>query len=135
MEKITGERCIELLKENFPKFSPYWENYIREWGPDEGLIIQLFPFGDYAIDMIKSNNEVEIKKIFEFVEFLLSNGDDDVQTAITTGFLEHLMHKDPHEIKFKTFCQYLGKESLEYCRAWDKFTGVRTEGLWDSEEK
>ena len=28
------------------------------------------------------------------------------------------------------FVPYLGQESREYCKAWDQFTGVRTEGLW-----
>jgi hypothetical protein len=130
MEKILAERCIELIKESFPKFPPYWESFIRDFGSDPGLIFQMLPFEEYTIDAIKANDEVEIKKIFDFIEFLLCNGDDYVQTAITTGFLEYLMNKDPDEIKFSKFVQYLGKNSIEYCRAWDKFTGLKTEGLW-----
>lgn len=62
-------------------------------------------------------------------------GMNQFKNGIATVFFEYLMAKDPTEIKFKTFSQYLGKESLDYCRAWDKFTGVRTEGLWDDEQK
>ncbi|MBX9744836.1 MAG: hypothetical protein K2X08_06475 [Chlamydiales bacterium] len=130
MEKITDERCIELMKEVFPSFLIYWGDYIRDFGSDLGLTIQMLPFGKYTIDTIKSNNETEIKKIFDFVEFLLCAGDDSVQTAMTTSYLEYLMSKDPDEIKFSTFVKYLGKESIAYCRAWDQFTGVKTEGLW-----
>lgn len=131
MKKITGKKCIELMKEKFPKFISYWESYIREHGADNGLHVQMIPFEEYAIDTIKSNNELEIKKIFEFIEFLLCNGNEAVQNAITTSFLEYLMSKDPDEIQFTSFAKYLGKNSIGYCRAWDEFTGVKTKGIWE----
>jgi hypothetical protein len=131
MDKITEERCIELMKESFPKFSKYWENHIRDFGSDLGFHIQMMPFEEYAVDTIKSNGTIEIKKIFDFVEFLLCQGDDSVKNAITTSFLEYLMNKDPDEIQFSKFVKFLGEQSIGYCRAWDKFTGVRTEGLWE----
>ncbi|MCP5505396.1 MAG: hypothetical protein H7A38_00755 [Chlamydiales bacterium] len=131
MEEITEKRCIELMKETFPKFLPYWESYIKKHGSDDGITIQMLPFCEYTIEVIKSNNEIEIKKIFDFVEFLLCNGNDFVQTGITTSYLEYLMSQDPDEIQFASFVKYLGKNSIEYCRAWDKFTGVKTKGLWE----
>lgn len=131
MEPITAERCIELIKEKFPGFLSYWKAYIRDFGADNGLHIQMLPFDEYTIDTIKSNNKAEIEKIFNFVEFLLCNGDDYVQTAITTSYLEYLMSKDPDEIQFASFVKYLGENSKGYCRAWDKFTGVKTKGLWE----
>ena len=97
------------MKEKFPKFLAYWETYIRDFGSDQGLNIQMMPFEEYAIDAIKSNDEVEIKKVFDFVESLLCNGDASVQDAIATSFLEYLMSKDPDEIKFSTFVKFLGK--------------------------
>ena len=135
MEKITAEHCIELMKENFPKFRPYWGSYLMDFGSDLGLTIQMLPFCEYTIDTVKSNDEIEVKKIFDFVEFLLCNGDDSVQTAMTTSYLEYLMSKDPDEIKFSKFAKFLGEKSIVYCKAWDKFTGVRTEGLWDDEQE
>jgi hypothetical protein len=30
MEQIKGERCIELIKEYFPNFSPHWDSYIKK---------------------------------------------------------------------------------------------------------
>ena len=134
MEKITEKGCIQLMKENFPEFPTYWEDYIRRFGSDLGIHIQMLPFCEYTIDKIKSNNEAEIKKIFDFVEFLLCHGDDSVQNAMTTSYLEYLMSKDPDEIKFSKFVKFLGKNAIEYCRGWDKFTGCRTEGLWENEK-
>jgi hypothetical protein len=131
MKQITGEKCIELMKEKFPRFLSYWKDYIKDHGTDNGLHIEMIPFEEYTIDIIKSCNELEIKKIFDFVEFLLCNGDESVQNAIATSYLEYLMSKDPDEIQFASFVKYLGKNSKEYCRAWDKFTGVKTKGLWE----
>lgn len=136
MEKqITAVNFINLIKEKFPKFIAYWESYISEWGLDEGLTIQMLPFSDYAIDVIKSNDENEIKRVFDFVEFLLCNGDESVTYAITTSFLEYLLSHDPDEIQFSKFSRYLGENTVNYCKAWDKFTGIKTEGLWDNEKE
>jgi hypothetical protein len=128
MEKITDERCLELMKERFPEFLPYWDLCIENH--DLGLIIQMMPFGKYARDAIKTKDEIKIKKIFDFVEFLFINGDQSVRNAIATGFLEYLMNIDPEQIKFSTFVQHLGTNALQYCKAYDKFTGAKTEGLW-----
>jgi len=134
MERITEERCIELMKEKFPKLLPYLEAYIRYFGSDLGIYTQMIPVGNYAIDVIKSEDEVEIKRIFDFAEFLLCNGDESVQNAIATSFLEYLMSKEPDEIQFTKFAKFLGEQAIGYCRAWDKFNGTRTEGLWDNED-
>ena len=132
MDEVTEKRCIELIKKTFPKVLPYWESFVEDFGSDDGIILQMMPFEEFTIDVIKSNNVSEIKRIFDFVEFLACNGNESVQNAITTGFLEYLMSRDPDEIQFTTFAKYLGKNSIEYCRAWDKFTGVRTKGLWEA---
>lgn len=58
------------------------------------------------------------------------HGDEDVQTAAATCFLENLMNRTPELIDPQRFVPLLGHESKEYCRAWDEFCGVRTEGLW-----
>jgi hypothetical protein len=131
MEEISDETLINLIKEKFPKFTPYWESYIQDWGLDEGVIMKMLPFNEYVVDVIQSQDEKEIKRIFDFVEFLMCNGNDLVQAAIATGFLEGLLNKDPNEIQFIKFRQYLGKETISHCRAWDIFTGVMTKGLHD----
>lgn len=130
-KNITENQLIETIKCKFPDFIPYWENYIKEWGNNQGMTIQIFPFSDYVIDVIKSNNELKINKIFMFVENLLSYGDESVRDVVATSFLEYLLSKDPNEIQFYKFSKFLGKHTIGYCRAWDEFTGHRTKGLWD----
>lgn len=100
-------------------------------GVNQGITIQMIPFSEYVEDLIKCNDEEEMEKIFDLVEWLLQNDDESVQTAKATSFLEYLLSKDPDEIKFKRFIKYLGKETINYCKAWDKFTVVKTEGVSD----
>lgn len=131
IKKIDAETFITLMQEKFPNFIPYWESYIGSFGLAVGVTLQVFPLCDYTIDVMKSNDESETKRIFDFVEFLLDEGDDYLQTALATSYLEYLMNKDPDEIQFRKFSKYLGKNSIDYCRAWDEFMGCKTEGLWD----
>ena len=130
MEEITRCDLINLLKEKFPKFIPYWEEYISDCGgTDLGISNDMTPFFDYALDEIKFENCNEVEKIFSFVEFLMCNGDKSVKNAIAICFLEDLLNQDPNEIQFVKFSQYLGKESIGYLRAWNEFHGAHTEGL------
>lgn len=130
MEEITGERCINLMREYFPSFSPYWNSYIENYDSDLGIAIQMLPFEKFALEAIEAKDETTIKNIFYFIEFLILNGDEFVLNA-TTVFLENLMDRDPKQIKFSTFVQYLGKYALRFCRAYDNFTDTKTEGLWN----
>ncbi len=82
MEKITPEMCINLLKEKFPKFLPYWDSYVSYWGMDQGITIQMMPFSEYVVDVIKSNVNDEIRKIFDFVELVIN----DAATFVNAGF-------------------------------------------------
>lgn len=132
MNKINRQECLNLLSEKFPKYFSYRKLHIAYWGEDDDMFSIMSPLQDYTLDVIKANNTAEIKKIFDFAEFLMLNGDQSVQDGIATQFLENLMNKDLTE--FKLIIPYLGKESIEYCRAWDKFTRVRTEGLWDESQ-
>ena len=127
--RISDVDCIDFLIKELPKFCIYWESN-KDKCAQFGLTIQLDPFCDYAIDVIKTNDENQLKKIFDCVEFLICEGDEKVANAMTTVFLEYLMNMSPDKISFKTVAKFLGKESIGYCRAWDTFCGIKSEGLW-----
>ncbi len=136
MDKVTEKNFVESLLKRFPEFQAYWDNFLNDYGSidDEGIFTEVMPFADFVIDVIKSKDEKKIKDVFDFIELLVCKGDDSVQTVMTTGLLEYLMNKDPDEIQFSFFVEFMGKESVEYCKAWDKFCGTKTEGLWDKDE-
>lgn len=131
MKQITSKKSFKLLKEKFPKFQAYWDSYIKAFGEDQGISIQMIPIINYVSDAILLNDNSDLKEILEFVEFLLVRGDESLKNAIATTFLEALLAKDFNEKQFRILSKLLGKESVEYCKAWDEFTGVKTPGLWD----
>lgn len=127
--KITEENCLNVFKEFFPEYLPYFEKYLEQFGTNQGFSIKLIPFSEYVLDLIKSKNNMEIKKVFDLTEFLIEHGDQTVKEGMCTCFLEFLLSKDPTEIQFIDFVQFMGSESISYCKAWDEISGVKTKGL------
>ncbi len=122
MKEISEKNCIKYLINKFPEFEPFWKEHVNYWGKDQGLIINMIPLGNYTITVLKSNNLPKLQEIFDTTEFLLSFGDESVQNAITTGFLEYLLNMSDKEPELKNFKKFLGTKSSEYIRDWIKFT-------------
>lgn len=144
MAKITDSmnfwKELAFLKSNFTEAKlTELENKISNdkicgitpfWG-DTSFAGGMREFSDYVVDLLIQNdqNSTLIREIFTYIEFLIINGDEDVKDVVTTCFLENILNLTPRKIDPKRYVTYLGSESREYCRAWDKFTGVKTEGL------
>lgn len=150
---ITKENCLKLILEKFPDFYSSWHAYTTEWNSyktefpeieicgvhhtwsDTSLFGEMAEFSSYVSDLLiqEKSDSFTIKEIFSYMEYLLVTGDDEVQTVVSTCFLENILNKTPEQIDPTRFVQYLGTASRVYCQAWDKFTGVYTEGLWSKE--
>ena len=134
---VNNKDIIDFLIKEFPVIKNYWKIFKEEWKrmyaeeewEDVGATVKITPFSEYTVDVIKSGNEIEIKRIFDMIEYLINQGDISVQAAMTTIVLEDLLELDPKEIQFKKFAHHLGKESVEYCKYWNKFCGCKTEGI------
>ena len=135
MENINDKDLVILLREKFPKSIPYLELHNKSFGSEQGLTIQMIPFADYFADVMQNNEDVLIRDIFAFIEFLICKGTQSVQQAITTGLVEYLLNNDPSNMNFGKWHQYLGKKTIAYCRYWDTITGVRTEGVWADKQQ
>jgi hypothetical protein len=121
----------EILKK-FPSFELDWKLHCEGPFGNIGLSMDLGEFSHYTSKLLmrnKSQDQNELKEIFNYIEYLLQFGDDEVKNAAATCFLETISNQVP-DIKPSNFVPLLGKESKEYLKAWDEFTGVKTEGLW-----
>jgi hypothetical protein len=130
---VSDKEAIKKLLENFPKFAVSWEEYIDLFGRDSGVCGNMAAFSHFIIESIENKNidPSELQQVFIFMEELLVIGEDSVQDAVATCFLENLINATSwNTIPASSFVQFLGKESKAYCKAWDEFTGVKTEGLW-----
>lgn len=129
---INHQQSIEMIRKMFPSFftSKVWEQHLEFWAdenPGFGNIISTF--SDYCIELFLSKREDELKSVFLFVEEMLKNGDVSVRDAFATCFLENILNLVPSKISPIDFIPLLGPSSIDYCRAWDEFTGVKTPGL------
>ena len=106
----------------------------RDWSPESppdtvaGATLAK-AFGLAISDLARS----DIEAVGTLVETFLVTGDEDTKDAITTGFLESLLAQaSAGTIHFRSIAWMLGPESIRYCREWDKFTGLRTDGVWEN---
>ena len=139
---VLPNEATKTVIDKFPGLqkSIYWEGcylYVDYNGEKDleccGIMTALSMYvRDIMNTSLSAEKVQEIKEIFLLIEFFISGGNQSVQNAAATCFLENLINATSWgTLKPETFLCYLGPESKKYCKAWDEFTGVKTEGLWD----
>lgn len=120
----------KILKE-VPDFIPTWQEHLEYWGQEEaGLCNDLSEFSSFVVKHIASFDISKKESIFQLAEQLLTSGDDAVQNAVATCFLENILNAvSAGRISSNDFTDFLGDSSKKYCQAWDSFTGIKTENL------
>jgi hypothetical protein len=128
---ISKTQCMDLITSTVPEFSQAWEEHRDYWKSEEaGLCNDIAAFSRYVKDQIDQGKSDSLKKIFDLIEGLLADGDQEVRNAVATCFLENLLNQvSANKLLSSTFVSFLGPNSKAYCKAWDSFTAVRTEGL------
>ena len=83
------------------------------------------------------------KVIYKYVESVINeyrnyakeSDEFKFANAACVSFLENLLNMASSErIRYDRFIPYLGEKSKAFCKEWDKFTGVRSPGLWTDKE-
>ncbi len=116
-----------------PDFAPAWDDEAYLWTADDGSISPLgvfAAFSHYIAARLSIRANPELQTVFDYVESKLTGDDSEVDNAACTCFLENLMNRVPESIPPQHLVPLLGPKSREFCRAWDRFCGVKTEGLW-----
>lgn len=131
---IRADDCITLILKEIPEFSAHWADHLNYWNDDQpGLCINFSAFSHFTIELIQKKQENVLKRIFDLVERLMVEGDQTVQEAVATCFVEDLINAVPDEIDSRTFVHLLGDETRDYVKGWDDFTGVKTPGLYSDD--
>lgn len=134
IKMIKEKDCMNIVLKEFSEFKPYWEEYLLDWEDEErpGLCLDMTIFSRFFRNEFLSMSKEYKKKLFNFIELCVTQGDESVQTAATTCFLENLQNSmDEEEIIKASFVKLLGPESRDFCIAWDEFTGCKTPGLYE----
>ena len=133
---MNYKTCIDELLKNFPDFQDAFDAHVKDWddydASKRSFFLDLDSFRSFISKKLEKDESYDYKKVFDFIEKLVVNGDESVSTAATTGFLEDLVNLSSNgRFPSRSFTKYLGPESKAYCIAWDEFTGVKTDGLYD----
>lgn len=119
-EMITKEQVVPTIIEACPFYKETWERHLAFY--EEELLFVFVPdLVNSVIELEKENKQAEILLIFEIVEKLLVEGNEDVKNLIKLGVLEDfrcVFGKD-----FEKFSKYLKPNSLKFWR------NVPTRGL------
>ena len=116
-----------------PEFAPFWDDKCDLYVDDDGSfsIHAVFTlFSRYIADRLMRSADPELHQVFEYVESKLTDDDSEVHNAACTCFLENLMNRVPDKIPAGHLIPFLGPKSRRFCRAWDEWCGMKTEGLW-----
>lgn len=133
MSKLIDEfEMMEHVLGEVPEFRGTWHAY-RQQSPEgePGPCASMYPFVDFAAENARQRNSNVLKRIFDVAEYLLVNGNQNVRDAVGPCFLEGIVNwASAGHVTSLDFVEFLGPESIRFIRAWDEFTGVKTEGLW-----
>jgi hypothetical protein len=126
---ISRADAMDLILKQIPAFRECWERHLRYWdGEEAGLCNDMAAFSHYVVDLISGDRLDGLDVIFNLVEQLLLEGDQELQDATATCFLENLLNASSSgKVDANKFADLLGTESRAYCRAWDRYTGVYAE--------
>ena len=108
---ITTSQCFETLLGKFPDFEFYWEDRLLLMD-DIGPHNVMTEFSHYIMyDKLSSMSLEDRKDLFSFMEECMVHGEEDLQGAVATCFLENLLNVgSAGEIDFALFVDLLGPE-------------------------
>lgn len=123
---------LASLSALLPGFAAYWESNAYYNGSDvnEHTLCGIYWDASTVAKSLLSVGKTEsFGKLLDYVETVMQSGTQNERDAAATCFLENLLNVTPTDIDPKTWIPLLGPESRLFCRAWDTFTGCRTECL------
>ena len=127
------------IDELIVKLDYFAVGFLNDWNQEDGLynegqdtnVHSLFSyFSHYVADRLDDSSSIRKKELFKFIEEMMTYGTKTQKDAIATCFLESLLHVVGVKFEANNYFPYLGKESIEFLRAYDIFNGVKTDGLW-----
>ena len=95
---IAPARVIPLILEACPGFRDSRNQDVDGWrGEERGLYVDLAQVAGYLVQAYSLGNTEEFSSLFELVERLLADGDDEVRKAVSVGLIEDIQTVASHE--------------------------------------
>ena len=132
---IRATEILPLLIKTYPDTRDELIRTVSSWLPKSGAISPhtiMTHLSHRVANNLMNNNYQFSEELFDLVELLIIEGDEDVKNATCTCFLANLQNIASNENEFEDshYVSLLRAKSTEFCKRWDEYTGVKTEGLW-----
>jgi len=127
---IEVNEYIEKFRIFIPEFPEHWHSEEAAFNfENESTVHGVFSdFSTLVINKLEIGALSNGKQLFSFIESVIDSGGDPADAACTC-FLENILNRIPGSIDPSSFVQYLGPKSREFCKGWDEFTGIKTDGV------
>ena len=92
-EMLTGETILTLV-DTFPAFSPRWRKHLEYWrGEPAGQYNDMAEFVHFVVeDLYEKGNLDDMQPVFDCLERLFAEGDQETRDIIGLGFFETLQN-------------------------------------------
>ena len=123
--------AIHRMAATSPVLAALHQSMKAEWVPDDPPNTLLFSaFGRALCCDIEHLTPSQLKTSWETVEDLAISGSSEVRNAVATGLIEAVLSESSSgRFNVASVIPLLGPATRAYCKAWDEFTGCKTEGL------
>jgi hypothetical protein len=117
---ITKAQCVALILREVPAFCPTWQEHLDCWGDEEaGFWNDVAAFSQFFRDVSGDLTNDGCSRIFDLIEQLMVEGDEDVRNAVATCFLENIANwVGEDDLPSGADFSYLGEESRTYFQAY-----------------
>ncbi len=132
-EMIKDHEVLHLIIECYHKSWPYLVKEVENWLPEKGPISphRILSVISHLVEReFLQGRYDQAKNLFDLIEKFIVNGNENVADAACTCFIENLQNYcGSNGFEGSHFVSLLGSKSRDYAKAWNEFTGVKTEGL------
>lgn len=129
----TGQEIIAELVVAEPQFVHYLREDVDDWLQDDGAISLCMVFTsltNFVLADLAGEHRYNYEKIFALVENYIAGGEQALRNAAATCFIENLQNTsgrmDPG-----LWVPYAGRQTRKFALAWDEFSGLKTQALYD----
>ena len=127
----TAQQVIMDIVRAEPRFMDHFRKDVDLWLDDSGDMLLCGIFSSltkFVADDIGKDHAYNYRNLFELVESYIAGEDKKVADAAATCFIENLQNMS-NDIDPILWISYTGEATKDFARAWDKFTGAKTQGL------
>lgn len=123
---ITKNDVMPALLKACPGFEPAWAEHLKWWGDGKrGIYNDSAELATYLVLSYERGDTSEFKALFDTIERILRDGDEEARGTAAVGVLESVQVQASHyAFGPSVFLEWLGPLSRQ---AWDE-----SEALWDA---